>query len=81
MNSMPTPLIVDPSELAYPSIQVAGELLGCTLVRQLPDAEQIRGLSLFCHSPRGQSLEALLVSQYKLSYYKNWVVVFVVRKK
>jgi DNA-3-methyladenine glycosylase len=44
MNSMPTPLIVDPSELAVPSIQVAPELLGCTLVRQLPDGEQIRGL-------------------------------------
>ena len=44
MNSMSTPLIVDPSELAVPSIQVAPELLGCTLARQLPDGEQIRGL-------------------------------------
>jgi hypothetical protein len=36
---------------------------------------------LHYHSPKGQSLEDLLVSQYKLSYYKNWVVVFVIRKK
>ncbi len=29
----------------------------------------VRGIiPLFCHSPEGQSLEALSVSQYKLSY-------------
>ncbi|WP_254175142.1 DNA-3-methyladenine glycosylase [Planktothrix pseudagardhii] len=44
MNSTRTPLIVDPSELEYPSTQVAPQLLGCTLVRQLPNGEQIRGL-------------------------------------
>jgi hypothetical protein len=38
-------------------------------------------IALFCHSPGGQSLEALSVNQYKLSYYKNLVVVFVIRKK
>jgi DNA-3-methyladenine glycosylase len=44
MNSTRTPLIVDPSELVYPSTQVAPQLLGCTLVRQLANGEQIRGL-------------------------------------
>jgi len=38
-------------------------------------------IALFCHSPEGQSLEALSVNQYKLSYYKNFVSVFVIRKK
>ncbi|MFM6192443.1 DNA-3-methyladenine glycosylase [Planktothrix sp.] len=38
------PLIVDPSELVYPSTQVAPQLLGCTLVRQLANGEQIQGL-------------------------------------
>ncbi|MEB3277338.1 MAG: DNA-3-methyladenine glycosylase [Lyngbya sp.] len=36
--------IVDASWLNRPSPTVALELLGCTLVRQLPDAEQIRGV-------------------------------------
>ncbi len=35
--------IVEPSWLARPSPEVAPDLLGCTLVRQLPD-QQIRGL-------------------------------------
>jgi hypothetical protein len=38
-------------------------------------------IALFCHSPGEKSLEALSVNQYKLSYYKNLVVVFVIRKK
>ncbi|MEH1934436.1 MAG: hypothetical protein V7L14_12100 [Nostoc sp.] len=37
--------------------------------------------ALFCHFPGGQSLKALSVNQYKLSYYKNLVTVFVIRKK
>jgi DNA-3-methyladenine glycosylase len=36
--------IVDASWLARPSPNVAPELIGCTLVRQLPNGEQIRGI-------------------------------------
>jgi DNA-3-methyladenine glycosylase len=36
--------IVDASWLARPSPRVAPELIGCTLVRQLPNGEQIRGM-------------------------------------
>lgn len=36
--------IVEPSWLERPSTEVAPDLLGCTLVRQLPDGEVIRGL-------------------------------------
>jgi DNA-3-methyladenine glycosylase len=36
--------IVDASWLARPSPNVAPELIGCTLVRQLPNGEQIRGM-------------------------------------
>lgn len=35
--------IVEPSELARPSTTVAPALLGCTLVRQLPDGQILRG--------------------------------------
>lgn len=44
MNLTLTPSIVDPSWLARSSTLVAPDLLGCTLVRQLPNGEQIRGL-------------------------------------
>jgi DNA-3-methyladenine glycosylase len=36
--------IVEPSWLERPSTQVAPDLLGCTLVRQLPDGQITRGL-------------------------------------
>lgn len=36
--------IVDASWLARPSPRVAPELIGCTLVRQLPNGEQLRGM-------------------------------------
>lgn len=35
--------IVEPSELARPSTAVAPDLLGCMLVRQLPDGQILRG--------------------------------------
>ena len=35
-------------------------------------------VTFFCHSPGEQSLEALSVNEYKLSYYKNLVIVFVI---
>ncbi|WP_254564810.1 DNA-3-methyladenine glycosylase [Oscillatoria sp. HE19RPO] len=35
--------IVEPEWLARPSTEVAPALIGCTLVRQLPDGPQIRG--------------------------------------
>lgn len=35
--------IVEPSELARPSTEVAIDLLGCKLVRQLPDGQILRG--------------------------------------
>ncbi len=44
MTSSLTNEIVDASWLARPSPRVAPELLGCTLVRQLPNGEQIRGM-------------------------------------
>ena len=48
-------------------------------LHDLTDA--IASVNSFCHSPGEQSLEALSGNQYKLSYYKNLVVVFVIRKK
>lgn len=36
--------IVEPSWLERPSTEVAPDLLGCTLVRQLPDGQTVRGL-------------------------------------
>ncbi|NJK39594.1 MAG: DNA-3-methyladenine glycosylase [Oscillatoriales cyanobacterium RM2_1_1] len=44
MNSILTHSIVDATWLSRPSPTVAPDLLGCTLVRQMPDGEQIRGL-------------------------------------
>lgn len=44
VNSTPFNQIVEPSWLARPSTEVAPDLLGCTLVRQLPDKQIIRGL-------------------------------------
>ncbi|MEB3882755.1 DNA-3-methyladenine glycosylase [Lyngbya sp. CCY1209] len=43
MNSLPLNRIVDASELARPSPEVAPDLLGCTLVRRMPDGSEIRG--------------------------------------
>jgi DNA-3-methyladenine glycosylase len=54
--------IVDASWLARPSPRVAPELIGCTIVRQLPNGEQLRGIiveteayetgDLACHAYR-----------------------------
>lgn len=44
MNSTVFNQIVEPSWLARPSTEVAPDLLGCILVRQLPDKQIIRGL-------------------------------------
>ena len=44
MNSTTFSQIVEPNWLARPSTSVAPDLLGCTLVRQLPNGEIIRGL-------------------------------------
>lgn len=44
MNSPTFNQIVEPSWLARPSTEVAPDLLGCKLVRQLPDAQILRGL-------------------------------------
>lgn len=44
MNSTTFSQIVEPNWLARPSTLVAPDLLGCTLVRQLPNGEIIRGL-------------------------------------
>ena len=44
MNSTTFSQIVEPNWLARPSTSVAPDLLGCTLVRQLPSGEIIRGL-------------------------------------
>ncbi len=41
---MPVNPIVDASWLSRPSPTVALDLLGCTLVRQLPNGEEIRGM-------------------------------------
>ena len=44
MTSSSINQIVDASWLARPSPRIAPELIGCTLVRQLPSGEQIRGM-------------------------------------
>ncbi len=44
MNFTTFPQIVEPSWLERPSTEVAPDLLGCKLVRQLPSGEIIRGL-------------------------------------
>lgn len=44
MNSTTFSQIVEPNWLARPSTSVAPDLLGCTLVRQLPSGEIIKGL-------------------------------------
>ncbi len=44
MNSTTFSQIVEPNWLARPSTSVAPDLLGCTLVRLLPNGEIIRGL-------------------------------------
>lgn len=44
MNSTTFSQIVEPNWLARPSTSVAPDLLGCKLVRQLPNGEIIRGL-------------------------------------
>jgi DNA-3-methyladenine glycosylase len=44
VNSTTFSQIVEPNWLARPSTSVAPDLLGCTLVRQLPNGEIIRGL-------------------------------------
>ena len=44
MNSTTFSQIVEPNWLARPSTSVAPDLLGCTLVRQLPNGEIIKGL-------------------------------------
>lgn len=42
--STPFNQIVEPDALARPSTKVAIDLLGCTLVRQLPDGQILRGM-------------------------------------
>lgn len=42
MNLLPAD-IVEPAWLARPSVEVAPDLIGCILVRQLPDGQTIRG--------------------------------------
>ncbi|MBW4682763.1 MAG: DNA-3-methyladenine glycosylase [Microcoleus vaginatus WJT46-NPBG5] len=44
MNVTQSERIVEPSWLARPSTEVAPDLLGCTLVRQLADGQTIRGM-------------------------------------
>lgn len=44
MSLLQTNWIVEPSWLARPSLRVAPDLLGCTLVRRLPDGELVRGM-------------------------------------
>lgn len=44
MNSIVFNQIVEPNWLARPSTEVAPDLLGCTLVRQLPNQQIVRGL-------------------------------------
>ena len=44
MNSTPLTQIVEPEMLARPSTEVAPELLGCVLVRQLPNGQLLRGM-------------------------------------
>ena len=44
MSQIPQPLFISPQWLSRPSLDVAPDLLGCTLVRQMPDGTQWRSL-------------------------------------
>jgi len=44
MNLHISAQIVEPNWLARPSTEVAPDLIGCTLVRQLPDGTRLRGM-------------------------------------
>lgn len=44
MSQIPQPLFICPQWLSRPSLEVAPDLLGCTLVRQMPDGTQWRSV-------------------------------------
>lgn len=71
MNSTVFNQIVEPSWLARPSTQVAPDLLGCVLVRQLPDQQIIRGLIVEteAYAPGDPAFHA-----YKRRTDRNWVL-------
>lgn len=71
MNSTVFNQIVEPSWLARPSTEVAPDLLGCILVRQLPDKQIIRGLIVEteAYTPGDPAFHA-----YKRRTDRNWVL-------
>ncbi len=71
MNSTVFNQIVEPSWLARPSPEVAPDLLGCVLVRQLPDQQIIRGLIVEteAYAPGDPAFHA-----YKRRTERNWVL-------
>ncbi len=71
MNSTVFNQIVEPNWLARPSTEVAPDLLGCTLVRQLPDKQIIRGLIVEteAYAPGDPAFHA-----YRRRTDRNWVL-------
>lgn len=71
MNSTILDQIVEPNWLARPSTEVAPDLLGCTLVRQLPDKQTIRGLIVEteAYAPGDPAFHA-----YRRRTDRNWVL-------
>jgi DNA-3-methyladenine glycosylase len=62
---------IAPSWLARPAPDVAPELIGCTLVRQLPDGTQIRGLivEVEAYAPGDPAFHA-----YRSRTARNWIL-------
>lgn len=71
MNSITFNKIVEPSWLARPSTEVAPNLVGCTLVRQMPDGQIIRGLIVEteAYAPGDPAFHA-----YRRRTERNWVL-------
>lgn len=63
--------IVEPNWLARPSTEVAPDLVGCTLVRQLSDGNILRGMIVEteAYGPRDPACHA-----YRRRTQRNWVM-------
>lgn len=71
MNSSKYHQVIEPAWLERPSTEVAPDLIGCTLVRQLPNGEILRGLIVEteAYGPQDPACHA-----YKNKTSRNWVM-------